>query len=143
MESKTEEFLKILGDKIKHPHDWNSKILSVTNFDNDTYNRLSNLLQELRIQEDGDKDEIFFNLNKDAGPSNLVFYDQVHFQSENSYVRYKDCWQEVNIILLMPGGEMVIKENPHEPNSQTTMKMVVPSTKVLPWNNHISVLNRL
>jgi len=115
MESKTEEFLKILGDKIKHPHDWNSKILSVTNFDNDTYNRLSNLLQELRIQEDGDKDEIFFNLNKDAGPSNLVFYDQVHFQSENSYVRYKDCWQEVNIILLMPGGEMVIKEKEEQP----------------------------
>ncbi|MVT12366.1 hypothetical protein [Chitinophaga tropicalis] len=110
MDSNIQEFVRILGDKIKQPHEWNSRNLCVTNFDNDTYNHLRNVLQSLHIPEEGDQDELIFNLNQNAGADNLVFYDQKHFQSENSYERYKDCWQDVNIIILMPGGEVAIKE---------------------------------
>lgn len=126
MDSNIQEFIRILGNKIKQPHEWTSKTLSVTNFDNDAYNHLRNLLQVLQIEEDGDQDEILFNLNQDAGHGNLVFYDQAHFQSENSYERYKDRWEDVNIIILMPGGEMVIKE-----------KQEKPSDKNLPIFNYI------
>jgi hypothetical protein len=110
MDNNIKELIDILRGKINEPHEWNGLDLILTNFDDNAFGRLRILLPALQTAENGDQDEMFFTLNRNFGTSNLVFYDQAHFQTEDSYTRYKDCWDDVNIILLMPGGEMVIKE---------------------------------
>ena len=108
MDNNISELITIFSEKIiNSQYEWNGRYFIIKHLDAPSFAKVTNVLTTLNVKINGDAEEISFDFNNDLGTGNLFFFEKIHFVSDNSYSRYKDYYQTVNLVLLMANGNVI------------------------------------
>lgn len=109
MHSSLNIFILFLHSKIQAGQQaFDGRYMNLSDLSVEEFSSLSSTTSSLGLQVEGDRHETRIDLHANFPDNTLVFFDKAHFL--RSYEKYKDDFDEKNLIILNLSGELLTKE---------------------------------